>query len=97
MIRSFVDVGTRHVFDAEDSRQARRTCPVGLWTIARSKLDHINRAQDLIDLAAPPRNRLEPLRHDRSGQHSIRINDQYRVCFRWENGHAFEVEITDYH
>ena len=53
--------------------------------------------KDLIELAAPPGNRLERLRADRSGQHSIRINDQYRICFRWEAGDAYEVEITDYH
>jgi proteic killer suppression protein len=65
--------------------------------VARRKLDQINRVRDLIDLAVPPGNRLEPLRGDRSGQHSMRINDQYRICFRWEAGDAYEVEITNYH
>ena len=57
----------------------------------------INRVSDIRELAVPPGNRLEPLRGSRSGQHSIRINDQYRICFRWEAGYADEVEITDYH
>ena len=55
------------------------------------------RVRDLGELAVPPGNRLEPLRGNRRGQHSIRINDQYRVCFRWEAGDAYEVEIADYH
>ncbi|MGH9198287.1 MAG: type II toxin-antitoxin system RelE/ParE family toxin [Acidimicrobiia bacterium] len=64
---------------------------------ARRKLDQINRARDLRDLAIPPGNRLERLKGDRRAQHSIRINEQYRVCFRWEAGDAHDVEITDYH
>jgi proteic killer suppression protein len=65
--------------------------------VARRKLTQLNRVRDLRELAVPPGNRLEALRGDRAGQHSIRINDQYRVCFVWENGHADQVEITDYH
>jgi len=68
-----------------------------LWRVARRKLDQINQAVRLADLAAPPANRLEALRGDRRGQHSIRINDQYRVCFRWTQRGAEDVEITDYH
>jgi len=68
-----------------------------LWRIAWRKLDQLNRVRDLRELALPPGNRLERLRGDRQGQHSIRVNDQYRVCFRWEAGDAFEVEIADYH
>jgi proteic killer suppression protein len=68
-----------------------------VWTVARRKLDQINRVRDLRDLAVPPGNRLERLRGDRSAQHSIRVNEQYRVCFRWEAGDAYEVEIADYH
>jgi proteic killer suppression protein len=60
-------------------------------------LDQINRVRDLRELAVPPGNRLEPLRGNRSGQYSIRINDQYRICFYWERGYADEVEIDDYH
>ena len=97
MIRSFRNHGTEDVFDGADTRAARRTCPRTLWTVARRKLDQINRVQQLRELAVPPGNRLESLRGERRGQHSIRINDQYRICFRWEAGHADEVEITDYH
>ncbi len=75
----------------------RATCPSNLWAIAQRKLDQINRARDLSDLAVPPGNRLERLKGDRAGQHSIRINDQYRVCFSWKDDYADEVEITDYH
>ena len=67
---------------------------IELAKVARSKLDQSNRVKDL---AVPPGNRLERLRADRSVQHNIRINDQYRVCFRWEAGDAYEVEIADYH
>ena len=61
------------------------------------KLRMLNRAQRLQDIRVPPANRLEALKGDRKGQHSIRINDQYRICFEWRNGDAFEVEIVDYH
>ena len=97
MIRSFADRGTEDIFDGAETRAARRTCPKTLWPIARRKLDQLNRVRDLVELAIPPGNRLERLRRDRAGQHSIRINDQYRICFRWENGYADEVEIADYH
>ena len=97
MIRSLRDRGTEDLFDGADTPAARRACPRDVWPVARRKLDQINRVRDLIDLAVPPGNRLEPLRGGRSWQHSIRINDQYRICFRWEAGDAYEVEITDYH
>jgi len=97
MIRTFRDHGTEDVFDGADTRAARRACPRALWAIARRKLDQLNRVRDLQELKVPPGNRLERLRGDRSEQYSIRINDQYRVCFFWENGYADEVEITDYH
>ena len=64
---------------------------------ARRKLLYLNRAQTLRDLMAPPGNRLEALKGDRKGQHSICINDQWRMCFRWSDGHAYDVEIVDYH
>ncbi|MEE8583503.1 MAG: type II toxin-antitoxin system RelE/ParE family toxin [Acidobacteriota bacterium] len=97
MIRSFRDRGTEDIFDGLDTSAARRACPPPLWGVARRKLDQINRVNKLQDLAIPPGNRLERLHGDRSGQHSIRINRQYRVCFRWEAGYADKVEITDYH
>lgn len=64
---------------------------------ARRKLLYLNQARTLQDLRAPPGNRLEVLKGDRRGQHSIRINNQWRICFRWVEGHAYDVEITDYH
>ena len=75
----------------------RRRCPELLWPIAQRELDQLNRAVQLKDLKAPPGNRLEPLKGDRKGQASIRINQRYRICFRWENRDAYEVEIVDYH
>ena len=97
MIRSFRDRGTEDIFDGSDTPAARRTCPRAVWTVARRKLDQVNRVRDLRDLAVPPGNRLERLRGDLSAQHSIRVNEQYRVCFHWETGDAYEVEITEYH
>ena len=97
MIRSFRDSGTRDVFDYRDSKAARKACPTELWSVARRKLDQLNQAEELQDLKAPPANRLEKLRGDREGQYSIRINDQYRVCFRWTESGPDDVEIVDYH
>jgi len=97
MIQSFRGQGTRDVFDATPTKRASRSCPPDLWNVARRKLDQLNQADVLGDLRTPPRNRLESLKRDRKGQHSIRINDQWRICFRWAGGDAFDVEITDYH
>lgn len=97
MIRSFRNRATEDVFDGTDTRGARRICPLEAWAVARRKLDQVNRVRDLRDLAVPPGNHLEVLRGARAGEHSIRINDQYRICFRWEAGDAYEVEIADYH
>lgn len=97
MIRSFADHPTRDIFDGKESRRARARCPLPLWRVARRKLTQINRVRDLRELSVPPGNRLERLSGDRAGQHSIRINEQYRVCFRWEAGYADDVEITDDH
>jgi proteic killer suppression protein len=97
VIGSFADRGTADVFDGVDTRAARAACPVNLWAVARRKLDQLNRIQELRELARPPGNRLERLRGGRAGQHSIRINERYRVCFRWEAGRAEQVQIIDYH
>ena len=94
MIRSFADQAAEDVFDGAETRSARTRCPVTVWP-ARRKLTQINRVRDLRELAVPPGNRLEPLRGDRAGQHSIRINDRYRICFAWEAGYADNVEIVD--
>jgi proteic killer suppression protein len=92
VIRSFRDKDTAAVFDRH---WVKRLQPVA--EVALRKLVQIDSAEELRDLASPPANRLEKLKGDRAGQYSIRINDQYRVCFRWKDGHAYEVEITDYH
>lgn len=97
VIRSFADAGTEDVFDGIDSKAARARCPTTLLAVARRKLDQLQRVRSLADLGTPPGNRLQSLRGDRAGQWSVRINDQYRICFRWEDGHAEDVEITDYH
>jgi len=97
VIGSFADRGIADIFEGTDSHPARRTCPQRLWPVARRKLDQLNRVRDLGELAVPPGNCLERLKGNRAGQHSIRINEQYRICFRWENGYADDVEITDYH
>jgi proteic killer suppression protein len=97
VIASFADDGTADVFHGVASRRAKGVCPTALWPVARRKLDQLNRVRALTELRIPPGNRLEHLRRDREGQHSVRINAQYRICFRWEVGHAYNVEIADYH
>ena len=97
MIHSFADKSTEDLFLGVDSRRARRACPQALWPVVWRKLDQLNRVKDLSELRIPPGNRLERLRGDREGQHSIRINEQYRICFRWEESDAHQVEVTDYH
>jgi len=92
MIRSFRDKETERIFNREFSRRFQL-----ISEIAKRKLDHLSAATSLRDLAAIPGNRLEALKRDRAGQHSIRINDQFRVCFYWKDGDACDVEITDYH
>ena len=96
MITGFADVATRDVFDGKDSRAAR-TFPKSIWPVARRKLDMLNAAHELKDLTAPPGNHLEKLKGDLAGFHSIRVNEQFRVCFAWKDGDAHDVEITDYH
>ena len=74
-----------------------RRLPFDIQAAARRKLRMLNNAQSLVDLRVPPGNRLEALRADRAGQHSIRINDQWRICFVWRDGDVFDIEIVDYH
>ena len=97
MIQSFRDEGTADVFHRINSKRAGKACPPDLWNVARRKLDQLNQAERLEDLKSPPRNLLEALKGDRKGQHSIRINDQFRVCFRWTTAGPEDVEIVDYH
>ena len=93
MIRSFADSQTEKVFE----RQRARRLPPDVQRRAHRKLLLIDAAEVLSDLRVPPGNHLERLSGGRAEQHSIRINDQWRICFRWERGDAYDVEITDYH
>ena len=97
MIRTFADQGTEDVFDGKNTAAARRSCPKSLWNVAYRKLDQLDSAIELADLRIPPGNRLEALKGDRKSQHSIRINEQYRVCFKWTDAGPEEIEIVDYH
>ena len=97
MIQSFKDEGTEAVFNGVVTKRARKSCPVNLWDVASRKLDHLDSAERLDDLRVPPGNRLEKLSGDRRGQHSIRINEQYRICFTWSDGGPSDVEIVDDH
>ena len=96
MIASFRDRATEALFHGERGKGGRRI-PSELRPAAVRKLDMLNAATELRDLRAPPGNRLETLKGDLRGKHSIRINDQWRIVFRWEAGDAHDVEITDYH
>lgn len=96
-IVSFADRGTEDLFEGEPTRKARRACPESLWSVAHRKLDQLNSATRLSDLGFPPNNHLELLKGDRAGQHSIRIDQQYRLCFRWTDNGPADVEIVDYH
>lgn len=97
VIESFKDAGTEDVFNDHHTRAARRVCPERIWRIARRKLEQLDSVRELRFLAVPPANRLEALKGDRKGQHSIRINDRYRVVFTWSALGAVDVEIVDYH
>lgn len=97
MIRSFQNSGTEDIFNGVATRAARKICPVVLWKTAARKLDQLDSVISLNELRIPPGNRLESLTGDRKGQHSIRINDQYRICFVWTESGPDDVEIVDYH
>ena len=96
MIQSFSDETTADLFRERNTRAARRI-PRDLWRVVQRKLKLLDTVARLDDLAVPAGNRLERLKGHRAGRYSIRVNDQYRVTFRWENGHAFEVCVEDYH
>jgi proteic killer suppression protein len=97
MILSFKDTGVEDVFNGNNSSAARRTCPENLWKIAARKLDQLDSVSVLQELRIPPGNRLEALSGKQKGQYSIRINDQYRICFFWTKQGPDQVEIVDYH
>ena len=92
MIESFVGSDAEKIWNGEFSKQLEP-----IKSVAFRKLAMVHAAHALDDLKSPPGNRLEALRGDRKGQHSIRINDQFRICFVWKDGNAYNVEITDYH
>jgi proteic killer suppression protein len=96
VIQSFGDETTADLFRERNTREARRI-PRDLWRSAQRKLKAIDVAARLEDLTIPSGNRLERLKGDQAGRYSIRINDQYRVTFRWEQQHAYEVRVEDYH
>ena len=93
MIKTFKDDETQKIYQ----RQRSRKLPPEIQQVALRKLRMINNSVSLLDLRIPPANRLEKLSGDREGQHSIRINNQWRICFEWRETNAFNVEITDYH
>ena len=92
MIKSFRNRDTEHLFNRLPTRRWRN-----IARAARRRLELLEAAGSLEDLRIPPGNRLEALKGNRRGQHSIRINDQWRICFAWRNGDAYDVEIADYH
>ena len=93
MIQDFLCKETEKIWRGKSSRRL----PSGIQRVALRKLTQLSAAAILDDLRVPPGNRLEALKGNRAGQYSIRINDQWRICFRWKEGHAHEVEIVDYH
>ncbi len=97
MIHSFRNKGTEDIFNGINSKDARKICPQSLWKIAVRKLDQIDSVVQLNELRIPPNNKLETLTRNRKGQYSIRINDQYRICFEWSDLGPEKIEITDYH
>ena len=96
MIQSFADETAADLFRDRNTRAARRI-PRDLWRGVQRKLKMLDVAARLEDLAIPSGNRLEPLKGQQAGRYSLRVNDQYRVTFRWELGHAYEVRVEDYH
>ena len=93
MIKSFRDAETEKIFH----RRFSRRLPSDIQTVALRKLRMVSNAVDVSDLRSPPANRLEKLSGDRAGQYSVRVNDQWRICFAWRDGDAYDVEICDYH
>ena len=97
MIASFKDGATEDLFNGVNSKRARKACPRSLLSVMSRKLDQLDSVQSIDELKVPPGNHLEMLRGNRRGQYSIRINEQYRVCFAWGETGPRDVEVTDYH
>jgi len=97
MIGSFKNQGTADLFNGKATKPALKLCARQLWKTAFRKLDQLDSVLSLDELRIPPGNRLESLSGDRKGQYSIRINDQYRICFKWTETGPIDVEVVDYH
>jgi len=97
MIKSFRNKGTEDIFNGKNTKEARNTCPRSLWKIATRKLDQLDSVTNIEELRIPPGNMLEILTGNRKAEHSIRINQQHRICFRWSETGPDHVEIIDYH
>ena len=97
MIVSFNNQATEDVFNGVNNKEARNICPRFLWKVAFRKFDQLDSVINLEELRIPPGNRLEALSGDRESEFSIRINEQYRVCFKWSEAGPYDVVITDYH
>jgi proteic killer suppression protein len=97
MITSFKDNTTEDIFNGKNTKDARKICPRDVWKIAIRKLDQLDSVIKLDELKIPPGNMLEALKGNRNGEYSIRINNQYRICFKWSESGPDLVEITDYH
>ena len=97
MIRTFKNKATEDIYNGKATKAAMRVCPKKVWKIAARKLDQLDSILSLDELRVPPGNRLESLTGRRKGQFTIRINDQFRICFEWSETGPEHVEITDYH
>lgn len=97
MIVTFKNQATEDIFNGKGTKDACRTCPQKLWQVAARKLDQLDSVQALEELSVPPGDRLEALSGNRKGAFSIRINEQYRICFKWGDSGPYDVEIVDYH
>jgi proteic killer suppression protein len=97
VIKSFKNKATENIFNGKATKAAIKTCPKTLWKKVFRKLDQLDSVLSLDELRVPPGNRLKSLSGSRKGQYSIRINDQYRICFKWVENEPVDVEVTDYH
>jgi toxin HigB-1 len=97
MIQNFFNTGTEDIFNGKNTKNVRKTMPSTMINIATRKLDQLDSVIKLEELRVPPGNRLEALTGNRKGQFSIRINEQYRICFKWKEAGPYDIEITDYH
>ncbi len=97
MIITFKNQATEDLFNGKSTKEARKACPQAIWKIATRKLDQLDSVISLDELRVPPGNHLELLTGNRKGQHSIRINEKFRICFTWTDSGPCDVEIVDYH